>query len=172
LKNNPFLDGFSEWMDSPEGELSIEVSDAVWELLETASVDAGKRHIIWEDGEELDIDQSLDRSRSGSPPGAARSPKSLRRCCSRWLPTCFTEAPGRCDACADAEVAPDARRIARHSPHSACAVECDGAQPRSPATLSFADTIADGEDCSLADVDLTVDGYETGSVSSRWNSHA
>lgn len=54
-------------MDSPEGELSMEVSDAVWELLDTASVDAAKRHIIWEDGETLDIDQSLDRIHKTHP---------------------------------------------------------------------------------------------------------
>lgn len=67
FENNPFLEGFSEWMDSPQGELSMEVSDAVWELLDTASVDVGKRHIIWEDGEALDIDQSLDRIQKTHP---------------------------------------------------------------------------------------------------------
>lgn len=54
-------------MDSPEGGLSMEVSDAVWELLDTAGVDVGKRQIIWEDGEALGIDQSLDRIHKTHP---------------------------------------------------------------------------------------------------------
>ena len=29
----------------------MKVSDAVWELLEVASVDVSERHIIWEDGQ-------------------------------------------------------------------------------------------------------------------------
>ena len=83
-----FLEGFAEWMDSPEGELSMEVSDAVWELLDTASVHAGKRHIIWEDGEALDIDQSLDRihkshcgrlRRQSTASDLAGSPGSLKQ---------------------------------------------------------------------------------------------
>ena len=54
-------------MDSPDGELSMEVSDAVWDLLDTAGVDVGKRHIIWEDAAALDIDRSLDRIHKTHP---------------------------------------------------------------------------------------------------------
>lgn len=67
FENNPFLEGFADWMDSPEGELSGRVSDAVWELLEAASIDASKRQIIWEDGQVLDIGQSVQRILKANP---------------------------------------------------------------------------------------------------------
>jgi hypothetical protein len=46
FEDNPFLEGFSEWMASAEGELSGEVLDVVWMLLETADIDAKRRKII------------------------------------------------------------------------------------------------------------------------------
>jgi hypothetical protein len=65
--DNPFLDGFSEWMGSAEGELSGEVLDAVWMLLETADLDAKKRKIIWEDGKRLSIPESVQRIHADHP---------------------------------------------------------------------------------------------------------
>jgi hypothetical protein len=47
FEDNPFLEGFAGWMDSAEGELSSEVLDAVWMLLEKVDVDAKNRKIIW-----------------------------------------------------------------------------------------------------------------------------
>jgi hypothetical protein len=67
FEDNPFLDGFSEWMGSAEGELSGEVCDAVWMLLEAADVDAKKRNIIWEDGERLSIPESVQRIHADHP---------------------------------------------------------------------------------------------------------
>ena len=67
FEDNPFLDGFSEWMGSAEGELSGEVLDAVWMLLETADVDAKKRQIIWEDGKRLSIPESVQRIHADHP---------------------------------------------------------------------------------------------------------
>lgn len=32
--NNPFLDGFFEWMDSPEGERATEVLDTLLDLMD------------------------------------------------------------------------------------------------------------------------------------------
>jgi hypothetical protein len=56
---NPFMQGFLDWMDSPQGELSVEVCDAVQELLEDAQVDARERKILFPDGQRLDIDASV-----------------------------------------------------------------------------------------------------------------
>jgi hypothetical protein len=67
FEDNAFLDGFSEWMGSAEGELSGEVLDAVWMLLETADVDANQRKIIWEDGKRLSIPESVQRIHADHP---------------------------------------------------------------------------------------------------------
>lgn len=67
FEDNAFLDGFSEWMGSAEGELSGEVLDAVWMLLETADVDAKKRKIIWDDGKRLSIPESVQRIHAHHP---------------------------------------------------------------------------------------------------------
>ena len=54
-------------MDCPEGELSGEVSDTVWMLLEKADVDPKNRKIIWEDGKRLSIAQSVQRIHAACP---------------------------------------------------------------------------------------------------------
>ena len=54
-------------MDCPEGELSGEVSDTVWMLLEKADVDPKNRKIIWEDGKRLSIAQSIQRIHADCP---------------------------------------------------------------------------------------------------------
>jgi hypothetical protein len=48
-------------MDSPDGELSIEVMDTVFALLEKVDVDAKARKLIWADGKRLSIDESVQR---------------------------------------------------------------------------------------------------------------
>jgi|APFre7841882630_1041343.scaffolds.fasta_scaffold29471_1 hypothetical protein len=60
-EGNPFLDGFVDWMDSPDGEQSVEVMDAVWGLLEDVDVDAKARQLVWPDGQRLSIDESVQR---------------------------------------------------------------------------------------------------------------
>jgi hypothetical protein len=67
FEDNPFLDGFAEWMGSAEGELAGEALDVVWMLLETAEVDANKRKIIWEDGKRLSIAESVQRIHADYP---------------------------------------------------------------------------------------------------------
>ena len=67
FEDNPFLEGFAGWMDSPEGELSSEVLDAVWMLLEKVDVDAKNRKIIWEDGKRLSITESVQRIHAACP---------------------------------------------------------------------------------------------------------
>lgn len=57
--DHPFVDGFFDWMDSPEGELSGVVSDAVCALLQEADVDAKRRKIIWPDGKRLSLAESV-----------------------------------------------------------------------------------------------------------------
>lgn len=59
LEGDPFHESFAEWMDSPEGLLSREVSETVSELLERANLDAGSREIIWDDGRVFDIDTCI-----------------------------------------------------------------------------------------------------------------
>ena len=65
--DNPFLEGLAGWMDSPAGELSTVVLDAVWALLEKVEVDAKQRKIIWEDGQRLSITESVHRIHAGYP---------------------------------------------------------------------------------------------------------
>lgn len=66
-ESNPFVDGLLEWMDSPEGQLSIEAMDLVFVLLENVQVDANARKLIWADGERLSIDASVKRIHAKHP---------------------------------------------------------------------------------------------------------
>ena len=61
FENNPFIDGFFEWMDSPEGGQYMEISEALWTLMEGVHLDAPQRKVIWPDAEKLDIEQSVQR---------------------------------------------------------------------------------------------------------------
>ena len=61
FEDNPFLEDFIDWMNSPEGELSGEVSDLVWTRLEKVAVDAKRRKLVWEDGKALSITESVQR---------------------------------------------------------------------------------------------------------------
>lgn len=67
FEDNPFVDGFLDWMGSLEGELSGAVSDAVWTLLEKADVDAKDRKIIWPDGTRLTINEAVQRIHADRP---------------------------------------------------------------------------------------------------------
>ena len=59
--DNPFVDGFLEWMGSREGRQCIEVRDVLWDLLEDVELDAKQRQLIWPDAERLDLVQSIQR---------------------------------------------------------------------------------------------------------------
>jgi len=65
--DNPFIDGFLEWMDAPEGQQSIEALDVVFEALRHAGVDARRRKIVWADGKRLSIAQSAERIHAEHP---------------------------------------------------------------------------------------------------------
>jgi hypothetical protein len=61
LENNRLVEDSVGWSDSPEDELSDQVMDAVWAVLEHASINARKRKIIWADGQKFSINQSVNR---------------------------------------------------------------------------------------------------------------
>ena len=65
--DNPFIDGFVEWMDAPQGQQSIEALDLVFDALEHAGVDARRRKIVWADGKRLSIEQSAERIHAEHP---------------------------------------------------------------------------------------------------------
>ncbi len=67
FEDNPFVEGFIDSMDSPERELSSDVLNVVWGLLEKADVDAKNRKIIWEDGKRLSITESVQRIHADYP---------------------------------------------------------------------------------------------------------
>ena len=48
-------------MDSPRGQLSDQVREITWPLLEHVDVDAVNRKLIWKDGERLSINESVQR---------------------------------------------------------------------------------------------------------------
>ena len=62
LQDNAFAEELVDWMGSPEGQSSLEVSDALWELMarEDVQLDARQRKIIWSNGKALSIDQSVE----------------------------------------------------------------------------------------------------------------
>ena len=64
---NPFVEGLLDWMDSPDGELSIEVMDTVFALLEDVEVDAKCRKLIWVDGARLSINETVQRIHADHP---------------------------------------------------------------------------------------------------------
>lgn len=59
--NNPFIEGLMEYMSSPRGQLSDEVREVTWQILEEVDVDAADRRLIWDDGKRLSIDESVQR---------------------------------------------------------------------------------------------------------------
>jgi len=59
LEDNPFTDGLLEWMDSPEGQQHIEVSDVLWSLMDGVELDAKQRKFVWPEAKRLTLDQSV-----------------------------------------------------------------------------------------------------------------
>jgi len=89
FEDNPVIDGFLEWMDAPEGQLSIEALDLVFDALEHAGVDARQRKIIWADGKRLSIEQSAERIHAGHPDVAC---DVIETHVLGWLESCTPEA--------------------------------------------------------------------------------
>lgn len=67
FEDNPFAEGFLEWMASPEGQLSIEVADTLWALMENVQLDARRRALIWPRAQRLSLDQSIERIQQHYP---------------------------------------------------------------------------------------------------------
>ena len=61
LVSKPFIEEFSDWMDSPEGELWTEICDTLEDLLKDVQLDAKQRLFIWPDSERLNLEQSVQR---------------------------------------------------------------------------------------------------------------
>jgi hypothetical protein len=59
--HNPFFEAIAEYLNSPEGELQLEVDDVLWDRLKDVHVDAKKRLFLWPDAERLTIEQSVAR---------------------------------------------------------------------------------------------------------------
>ena len=57
--NKPFIEEFSDWTDSPEGELWTEICDTLDDLLKDVQLDAKQRQFIWPDADRLDLEQSV-----------------------------------------------------------------------------------------------------------------
>ena len=67
FEDNPFDEGFADWMDSPEGQVSRDVSDTEWELLERADLAPRNREIIWDDGRAFGIEECIEHIHKLSP---------------------------------------------------------------------------------------------------------
>ena len=89
FEDNPFIEGFLEWMDAPEGQQSIEALDLVFAALQHAGVDARQRKIVWADGKRLSIEQSAERIHAEHP-GVARDLIESRVL--GWLESCAPES--------------------------------------------------------------------------------
>jgi hypothetical protein len=62
--DNPFVDGFLEWMGSREGQQCVEIHDVLWDLLEDVQLDAERRQLIWPDAKRTARKQRLDLAQS------------------------------------------------------------------------------------------------------------
>ena len=67
VEDNPFVDGFLDWMGAPEGQMSIEVSDTLWELLQNVQLDPRRRELIWPDAKPLSLEHSAERIQEEHP---------------------------------------------------------------------------------------------------------
>ena len=65
--DNPFLDGFFEWMDSPEGERATEVLDTLLDLMADVHVDPKQRRFVWPDAGQLTLQQSIEHIQKQCP---------------------------------------------------------------------------------------------------------
>ena len=89
FEDNPFIDGFLEWMDAPEGQQSIEALDLVFGALEHAGVDARQRKIVWADGKRLS-DRLID---GPHPYRASDVPRhQIETHLQGWLENCAPES--------------------------------------------------------------------------------
>lgn len=88
FEDNPFIEGFLEWKESPEGQQSTEALDLMFDTLDDVTVDARQRKIIWTDGQPLSIEEVVDRVHAEHPdmPRDVIEPHVLG-----WLENCVPE---------------------------------------------------------------------------------
>jgi hypothetical protein len=67
VENGSFPDGSVDWMDTPEGQQSIEALDLVFGALDSVDVDARQRKIVWTDGKRLSIEEAAERLHAEYP---------------------------------------------------------------------------------------------------------
>ena len=67
VENGSFPDDSVDWMDTPEGQQSIEALDLVFGALDHVDVDARQRKIVWTDGKRLSIEESAERLHAEHP---------------------------------------------------------------------------------------------------------
>jgi hypothetical protein len=65
--DNPFLDGFFEWMDSPEGERAQEVLGTLLDLMEDVQVDVKQRKFVWRDAGALNLRRCIEHIQKQCP---------------------------------------------------------------------------------------------------------
>jgi len=65
--DDSFVGDWIDWMGSPEGQLSIEASCVLWDLMESVQLDARQRELIWPESERLSLEQSADRIQRDHP---------------------------------------------------------------------------------------------------------
>ena len=61
MPDETFGEEMSEWFDSPEGELWMEMSNTLEVLLKDVGLDAGRRRFLWPDAKPLNLKQSARR---------------------------------------------------------------------------------------------------------------
>jgi len=66
VENGSFPDDSVDWMDTPEGQQSIEALDLVFGALDHVDVDARQRKIVWTDGKRLSIEAAAERLHAAS----------------------------------------------------------------------------------------------------------
>src|SRR5271166_6333467 len=62
-----FPDDSVDWMDTPEGQQSIDALDLVFGALDHVDVDARQRKIVWTDGKRLSIEEAAERLHAEHP---------------------------------------------------------------------------------------------------------
>ena len=67
VENGSFPDDSVDWMDTPEGQQSIEALDLVFGALDHVDVDARQRKIVRTDGKRLSIEEAAERLHAEHP---------------------------------------------------------------------------------------------------------
>jgi hypothetical protein len=61
MPDETFCEEMSEWVDSPEGQLWLDISDTLEVPLKHVGLDVRQRKFLWPDAKRLTLDQSVQR---------------------------------------------------------------------------------------------------------------